>query len=118
MSESIYEKYGFGAISKVVHDFYGRVLKSPITAPYFANYNVERIINHQTQFLCSLVGGPATYEGRELKLAHRNLKITNEAFDEVGELLDETLEDHGLLDGEREQIMTAVHNARDLIVTA
>lgn len=118
MSESIYEKYGFGAISKVVHDFYGRVLKSPITAPYFANYNVERIINHQTQFLCSLVGGPATYEGRELKFAHRNLKITNEAFDEVGELLDETLEDHGLLDGEREQIMTAVHNARDLIVTA
>ncbi len=118
MPQSIYEKYGYEAISKIVHDFYARILRSDISAPYFTEYKIERIINHQTELLCSILGGPANYKGRELAQAHRNLSITEEAFDEVGELLLETLEDHGLTDEECEQVMDVVNGARDVIITA
>lgn len=118
MSQSIYEKYGFEAISKIVHDLYARISKSEIAAPYFVEYNIERIINHQTELLCSILGGPANYKGRELAQAHRNLSINEEAFDEVGDLIEETLEDHGLTDDEREQIMGVINGARDVIITA
>ena len=116
MSETIYDKYGFEAISTIVHDFYGRVLKSDVTAPYFRGYNMERIIKHQTEFMCTLLGGPAKYKGRELEMAHRKLDISDEAFDEVAELLDETLEDHGLTDEERERVIGAVAATRGAIV--
>ena len=118
MSQSIYEKYGFEAISKIVHDFYSRIQRSEIAAPYFVEYNVERIINHQTELLCSILGGPANYKGRELAQAHRNLGITSEAFDEVGDLIEETLEDHGMTDDECEAIMNVINGARDVIITA
>ncbi len=116
MTESIYDKYGFEAISKAVHDFYGRVLKSPTAAPYFQGYNMARIIQHQTQFICMLLGGPANYLGKELEMAHHNLRITGDAFEEVGELLDETLEDHGFTDEEREFVMSKVASTRGVIV--
>ena len=115
MSESIYEKYGFEAISKAVHDFYSRVLKSETAAPYFDGYNMARIIQHQTQFICMLLGGPANYRGKELEMAHRNLRISGDAFEEVGELLDETLEDHGFTDEEREFVMSKVAGTRGVI---
>ena len=116
MSQTIYDKYGFDAISTIVHDFYSRVLKCDVTAPYFKGYNMERIIKHQTEFLCMLLGGPAKYKGRELEMAHRNLAISEEAFDEVADLLDETLEDHGLTDDEREAVIGAVGATRGVIV--
>ena len=116
MTESIYDKYGFETISNAVHDFYGRVLKSETTAPYFQGYTMTRIIQHQTQFICMLLGGPANYRGKELEMAHRTLKISGEAFEEVGELLDETLEDHGFTDEEREFVMTKVASTRGVIV--
>ena len=118
MTQSIYDKYGFEAISKIVHDFYGRVLKSDITAPYFEGHDMQRIIQHQTQFLCMLLGGPATYKGKELEMAHRNLSITPDAFGEVAELLDETLEDHGLTDEEREFVTNKVASTRPVIVAS
>ncbi len=117
MSTSIYEKYGFDAISKIVHDFYDRVLKSDIVKPYFVGYDMKRIITHQTEFLCMALGGPANYKGRELEMAHRKLGITNQAFDEVAELLEETLEDHGLTDDERDEILELVGGTKPVIVT-
>ena len=118
MAQSLYEKYGFEVISDVVHDFYGRVLKSKIAAPYFEGYNVPRIIHHQTQFLCSLLGGPNQYEGRDLATAHAALQITEEVFGEVADLLDETLEDHGVPDDERALILAKVAAAKTQVVTS
>ena len=117
MGTNIYDKYGFTAINNIVHDFYGRVLQSDITAPYFVGIDMQRVINHQTQFLCSLVGGPVQYQGHELERMHNKLAITDDAFDEIVDLLDETLEDHDLTDGERTLIIDLINQHRDQIVT-
>jgi hemoglobin len=116
MGESIYDRYGFERISAVVHDFYGRVLRSEVTAPYFEGYDVPRIIHHQTQFLCQVMGGPTAYEGRDLFKAHHHMKISEEAFEEVADLLDETMEDHDVADADREAVMAIVSSARDQVI--
>ena len=35
-------------ISRIVQDFYVRVLKSPLLVPYYKGYHMKRIITHQT----------------------------------------------------------------------
>ena len=77
MKETLYDKYGgFSAIATIVHDFYDRVVASDVLAGYFEDVDMERLISHQTQFLCKVLGGPDNYTGRSLKAAHRNLNIS------------------------------------------
>ena len=114
--QTLYEKYGFEVISEIVHDFYGRVLKSSVTAPYFVGIDMERLINHQTQFLCYLMGGPVNYSDDELHKMHDRLKISEDAFDEVADLLEETMEDHDMLDDECDFVMTAIQSRRGIII--
>jgi hypothetical protein len=58
----MFERYGgFAKISKIVSDFYGRVLDSPIMGPYFEESDMKRLIDHQTKFIASIMGGPASH---------------------------------------------------------
>ena len=116
MSNTLYDKYGFDVIGEIVHDFYGRVLKSDIASPYFIGIDMERLVHHQTQFLCYLMGGPVNYNRDDLKKMHARLNITEEAFDEVADLLEETLEDHDMSDEECGIVMEAIHSRREQIV--
>jgi hemoglobin len=94
MAQSIFHRYGgFSKVSRVVSSFYDRVLDSPVTAPYFADIDMKRLIDHQTKFIASLMGGPASYTQEHVERIHGPLGITEEAFYETLELLKETLED-------------------------
>jgi hemoglobin len=79
---------------------------------------MERIIDHQTKFIAHVLGGPAEYSGRELAVAHSSLKITGSAFDEVAEILQETLEDAGMEAEDVNKVMGIVAGARGSVVTA
>jgi len=94
MKRTVFERYGgFSSVSRVVLRFYDKVLSSPITSPYFANTDMKRQIDHQTKFIATLMGGPASYTDEHLQRVHARLSITNAAFQEVVDLLRETLED-------------------------
>ena len=94
MRQSIFERYGgFASVSRVVMGFYEKVLDSPITSPYFANTNMKRLIDHQTKFIASMMGGPSSYTDEHLERVHAHLGITETAFYESASLLRETLED-------------------------
>jgi hemoglobin len=94
VERSIFERYGgFASVSQVVSEFYRRVLDSEILAPYFVGIDMRRLIDHQTKFIASLMGGPASYTNEHLARVHASLGITDEAFDEMALTLRETLED-------------------------
>ena len=115
--ESLYNKYGgFEAVSKIVHGFYDKVLMSEILKPYFEGMNTQRLIDHQTRFFCDIMGGPIAFEGRTLAEVHRGKSITEDAFAEMAELLEETLEDHGVEDGDVNALMMIVEDLKDQIV--
>lgn len=96
MAQTIFERYGgFSVVRKVVSDFYDRVLESD-AAHHFATVEMRALIDHQTAFISSLMGGPGTnYTDEALGRIHARLDITDAEFDQTLAILGETLEDHG-----------------------
>ena len=90
---SIFQKYGGQkTIRKIVIGFYDRIQKVEHLDAYFDGVDWNLLIQHQTNFLSEALGGPSLYEGRAIDEAHQHLNITAENFDEVAEILEETLE--------------------------
>jgi hemoglobin len=90
----MFERYGgFAFISRVVLNFYDRVLDSARLAPFFANVDMQRLVDHQAKFISSVMGGPESYTDAMLHDAHAHLAIDAAAFDEMIGLLRLTLED-------------------------
>ncbi|MBT5523582.1 MAG: group 1 truncated hemoglobin [Rhodospirillaceae bacterium] len=117
MTKSTFERYGgFGSISKVVSSFYDKVLDSPELSKYFENIDMRRQIDHQTKFIASLMGGPASYSNQELERAHARFTITRAEFDEMMELLQETLEDFDLNDEDVNEVVQNFNNRVNFVV--
>jgi hemoglobin len=94
LAQSIFERYGgFSAVSRVVSDFYRRVIDSPALSDYFRGVDMRNLIDHQTKFIATLMGGPASYTNEHLARVHAHLGITDQAFNEITILMRETLED-------------------------
>ena len=116
-TKSPFERYGgFGSISKVVSSFYDKVLDSPELSKYFENIDMRRQIDHQTKFIASLMGGPASYSNQELERAHARFTITRAEFDEMMELLQETLEDFDLNDEDVNEVVQNFNNRVNFVV--
>jgi hemoglobin len=118
MSHSIFERYGgFAKVSRVVMGFYEKILDSPVTSPYFTGTDMRRLIDHQTKFIASMMGGPASFTNDHLGRVHARLGITEAAFNEAVALLKETLEDFGFEDEDVRQVADEVVSRKSYIVT-
>ncbi|MDX1415838.1 MAG: group 1 truncated hemoglobin [Candidatus Promineifilaceae bacterium] len=117
MRNTIFLRYGgFASVSKVVMGFYDKVLDSPIASPYFLNTDMKRLIDHQTKFMASLMGGPASYTDEQLERIHSHLDITEEAFMEIVDLLGETLEDFDFAEADIDYVEKAMMNRKNFII--
>jgi hemoglobin len=115
---TIFERYGgFARISRVVSSFYDRVMESPELAPYFVGVDMRRQIDHQTKFIASLMGGPASFTSEHLARVHARLDIDDDAFDEIVALLRETLEDFDFDESDIAVVYGEVVRHRSVIVT-
>jgi hemoglobin len=118
MRRTIFERYGgFASISRVVMSFYEKMLSSPLTSPFFANTDMKKLIDHQTKFMSSMMGGPASYTNEHLERVHAKLGITESAFVESMELLTETLEDHDFEDEDIQHVEDEMMSRKNFIVT-
>jgi hemoglobin len=118
MKRSIFERYGgFANVSRVVTAFYGKVLESPVTSPYFAHADMRRLIDHQTKFIATIMGGPATFTNDQLERAHAGRGISEAAFGETVGLLRETLEEHSFADDDIQTVVDGMLSRKHLIVT-
>ena len=81
----------------LVREFYKQARVNPKVGHYFSHLDMEKLIDHQVQFLSVVLGKPArTYTGRELANAHHPLNISDAEFDEIGRLLVNTLKTGGV----------------------
>ena len=117
MSSTMFDRYGgFASVSKIVMAFYDKVLDSDIVGFYFENTDMKALIDHQTKFISSLMGGPASYSNDVLRRVHEGLDIERRAFDEVVTLLVETLEDFEIDPDDIDEIRQAMESRESLIV--
>ena len=118
MKRTIFEKYGgFASVSKVVMDFYDLRLESPVTSPFFANTDMKSLIDHQTKFISSVMGGPASFTNDHVERVHARLGITEPAFNEALALLRETLEDHNFQEDDIQQVEDGMMSYKNYVVT-
>ena len=118
MSQSLFQKYGgFAAISRVVLTFYDKALDSDQIGEFFEEIDMKRLVDHQTKFISSLLGGPASFADERLKHLHSNLDISDQDLDEMAKLLAEALDEHGFEPADRDAVIYEIEARRSYIVS-
>ncbi|GGE12995.1 group 1 truncated hemoglobin GlbN [Marinithermofilum abyssi] len=82
-AETLYDKLGGEkGISAVVHEFYDRMIADEKVRHYFTYTDLEKLREHQiTYFMSYALGGPHKYQGNTLRIAHKGLNISFEAYE-------------------------------------
>lgn len=119
VATSIFNRYGgFANVSKIVMTFYDRVLDSDVVGDYFIDVDMAALIDHQTKFISSVMGGPASYSDEALERIHANLEIEKPAFDEIVALLRDTLEEFDMDPADIDQVIDNIRARERYIVNA
>lgn len=119
MKQTMFERYGgFAVVSRIVSEFYDRAIDSKILGPYFDDVDTARLIDHQTKFVASMMGGPASYTNEHLDRVHKPLGITSVAFGEMCSLFRETLEDYELDETDIATVLGEIRSRKVYIVHA
>jgi len=117
MEKSLFDKYGgFSTISKIVLTFYDRMIEDDDVGPFFDDIDLSKLIDHQTKFISSLMGGPATFSDDHIERAHRSMTIENFHFDRLKEIVTETLADFDVAPDDIDVILAGFEDRRVLLV--
>ena len=119
MEKTLYDKYGgFSTVSRIVMALYDRLLDDDDVGPFFDDVDMPRLIDHQTKFVASLMGGPASFSDNHIASAHRGMEITDLHFDQLKALLTETLEEFQVETDDIEAVLNAFEVRRPLLIKA
>ena len=119
MTASLYEKYGgFATVSRIVMRLYDMILDDDDLGPFFDDTEMPKLIDHQTKFIASLMGGPASFSDAHLTGAHRGLEIVDVHFDRLKELVAETVSEFGVDPDDAAAILAEIETKRPLLVPA
>jgi hemoglobin len=79
--------------------------------------NVARLEKHLAQFVALASGGPARYEGKDMKATHDGMKIANPEFDAAIGDLKATLDRLQIPNKEQKELLAIIESTRPQIVT-
>lgn len=134
---ALYERLGGEAgIARIVDDFLARALEDPrvnwqrkgVTRGGFSLHrnqsvtwnatpaNVANLKKHMAQFFALATGGPARYDGKEMKSAHQDMHITNAEFDAAVGDLKASLDKLKIPNQEQKELLAIVESTRPQIV--
>ena len=118
MAPTPFDRYG-GSITvrKIVSKFYDRVLDSESLRRYLSGVEMRSLIDHQTKFVATVMGGPASYSDEALRRIHQPFGISRSEFNEVTEILRETLEEFEVESSDINEVMSEFHRREPFIVT-
>ena len=82
---SLYQRLGgYDAIAAVNDEFIRRLITGQQFTRFFAGFSTDskkRIRQHVVDQLCQATGGPCFYTGRDMKVVHTGLGITDRDWD-------------------------------------
>ena len=117
MGKTLYDKYGgFSTVSRIVMSLYDKLLDDDDIGPFFDDVDMPRLIDHQTKFVSSLMGGPASFSDTHIAMAHRHMSIHGAHFDRLKDLIEETLNEFELEDPDIAEVLDAFEQRRRLLI--
>lgn len=121
-NKTLYERLGgYDAICAVANDLLPRLQTDPQLARYW-QHRAENGLNREKQllidFLCSSAGGPLYYTGRDMKISHKGMKISESDWSAFLGHVNATLEAFRVPQPERDQVVAFVQSTKPDIVEA
>lgn len=117
MERTLFDKYGgFSTVSKIVLRLYDQLLDDDDLGPFFDDVDLPKLVDHQTKFVSSLLGGPASFSDKHLQMAHRNMVIEHAHMDRLKEILTGTLNEFGVEQDDIAVVVDAFESRRSLLV--
>lgn len=118
--KSLYQRLGgYDALAAVTDDFIGRLATDKELARFFvgaSDNSKKRIRQLVLDQLCEATGGPCVYIGRDMKTAHKGLKITEKDWDIGVKHLVATLTKFKAPEREKKEVLTAISSLKGDIV--
>lgn len=118
--KSLYERLGgYDALAAVTDDFAARLVTDKKLNKYFVGLSddsMNRLRQHVIDFLCQATGGPCVYNGRDMKVVHTGLEITEEEWNISTKHLSDTLDKFKVPAKEKKEVLDAIGGLKDQIV--
>ena len=113
MTSSLYQRLG-GAerIAAVVDDALDRHAVNPLLAPRFRGKDLSKLKQLGTQFFCMGSGGPQRYEGRDLRLAHTGMNISEQELTATIDDFVAALQAHGVGPAEVNEVVGVLYSLK------
>ena len=117
MEQTLFDKYGgFSTVSKIVLRLYDQLLDDDDLGPFFDDVDLPKLVDHQTKFVSSLLGGPASFTDRHIQMAHRHMVIEHEHMDRLKELVRSTLNEFDVDEEDIAAVIEAFEARRSLLI--
>ncbi len=118
--KSLYESLGgYDAISAVVNNLLPRLIADQLLGRFWKNRSDDGIAREKQlliDFLCASAGGPMYYTGREMKLSHKGMRISEADWQAFLGHLNATLDTIQVPTQEREAVLAFVESTKADII--
>ena len=118
--KSLYQRLGgYDALAAVVDDFIVRLVTDKQFEKFFAGHaddSKKKIRQHILDQFCAATGGPCIYTGRDMKMSHGGLGITNAQWDAAAKHLVASLDKFNVPEKEKGEVLAFVTSLKKDIV--
>ncbi len=119
-NKTLYHRLGgYDAISTVVHELISRLMADKQLGRFWENRGIDGI-NREKQLLidclCANAGGPVLYTGRENRVSHRGMGITEQDWVVFTGHLQDTLNHFQVPDNEQADVLAFIEGTRADII--
>ena len=120
--KSLYERLGrYDAISAVTNDLLDRMEKDPQLGRFWQHRSEDGVKRERqliVDFLCASSGGPLYYKGRDMKLSHKGMRISESDWTIFLNHADATLKAFNVPQAEYDEVVAFVQSTKADIVEA
>jgi len=114
--QTLYERIGGeSVIERLLDHFYHRITHDGEIGHYFTHVPVDKLKRMQREFFAMATDGPVTYGGRPLSQVHHPLAISRREFQRFTGHLLATLEEVGIDEQDRHEILAKINLYADEI---
>jgi hemoglobin len=120
--KSLYERLGgYDAIFAVTDDLLDRMEKDPQLGRFWQHRSEDGVKRERqliVDFLCASSGGPLYYKGRDMKLSHKGMRISESDWTIFLNHADATLKAFNVPQAEYDEVVAFVQSTKADIVEA
>lgn len=104
-------------VRKIVNDVLNKNSSNPLIAHHFSNIDMKGLKQKAFEFFSMGTGGPHQYTGRDMRTAHANMNITVEEYDSATNDTLSALDENGIGQVEKNEVLAILEYLKGDIVT-